>query len=175
MLRQVNRVRRGRKNPAYIQSAISSKDHWATGPRSRLFPLPGNLVPRAPHSPGSPPKAPWPRCARALQHRLAASGTFGRGRTCYPGTFPDLATFCVHRAAGRADQWYPRAQALKPEVKGTTLRPRPVESLLAVFIDSGKDEHADTITVPRKFTCAADVYTDRDVPSATSRSRYPWA
>jgi len=108
-------------------------------------------------------------------HCLAASSTFGRGLACYLGTFLGLATFCGHRAAGRADQWYPRAQTLKPEVKGTTLRPRLVESLLAVFNDSGKDEHADTITVPQKFTCAADVYTDRDVPSATSRSRCPWA
>ena len=100
-------------------------------------------------------------------HCLAASNTFGKGQTCYLGTFLGLAMFYGHPAAGAAISSILN-QTLEPKVTGTTLRPRLVdngkEALLAVFNDCRKDTHTDTITLPPRFTCATDVYTEQAIP-----------
>ena len=100
-------------------------------------------------------------------HCLAAFNQFGKGQAYYFGTFLGLAMFYGHPAAGAAISSILN-QTLEPKVTGTTLRPRLVdngkEALLAVFNDGRKDTHTDTITLPPRFTCATDVYTEQAVP-----------
>jgi hypothetical protein len=94
------------------------------------------------------------------------TNSYGEGTAYYFGTYLGLA-LAENDAGSLSIIQSLLGRHTAPQVSGRALRPRWIDAgdqaLLAVFNDSRRETHRETIRLPKSYTKAYDVYKKREV------------